>query len=173
MAVRRDEDGTMLADADTVDDAPENQPAAIAQRTADAIREALEGAGAVAPEFAYIGQRPMPFDGVPVTGYLPNVKGVYVCAMHPGVVLAAIVGQLASGEIVDGLPASALEACRPAHLTVQALLLMPWRAVRLDSIVSTIMHSTCHCCCASMSRHAPLKGAVAVFMCVRVHSNVR
>ena len=57
----------------------------------------------------------MPIDGVPVIGYLPQVSGVYICAMHPGVVLAAIVGQHASGEIVDGTPASALAACRPAR----------------------------------------------------------
>ena len=105
----------MLAAEDYVDDAPDNQPAAIAQRTASAIREELAGADAIAPAFACIGLRPMPLDGVPVIGYLPQVEGAYVCAMHPGVVLAAIVGQLASGEIVDGEPASALEACRPAR----------------------------------------------------------
>ncbi|WP_219118236.1 FAD-binding oxidoreductase [Janthinobacterium sp. UMAB-56] len=115
MEVRQDEDGTLLAAEDYVDDAPENQPAAIAQRTASAIREELAGAEALAPAFACIGLRPMPFDGVPIIGYLPTVKGVYVCAMHPGVVLAAIVGQLASEEIVDGQPASALEACRTAR----------------------------------------------------------
>ncbi|KAB8066922.1 NAD(P)/FAD-dependent oxidoreductase [Janthinobacterium violaceinigrum] len=115
MEVRQAEDGTMLAAEDYVDDAPENQPAAMAQRTASAIRRELEGAGAIAPEFACVGLRPMPFDGVPVIGYLPQVEGVYVCVMHPGVVLAGIVGQLASGEIVDGQPASAFEACRPAR----------------------------------------------------------
>jgi glycine/D-amino acid oxidase-like deaminating enzyme/RimJ/RimL family protein N-acetyltransferase len=115
MEVRQAEDGTMLAAEDYVDDAPENQPAAIALRTASAIREELEGAEAIAPAFACIGLRPMPIDGVPVIGYLPQVGGVYVCAMHPGVVLAAIVGELASGEIVDGAPASALAACRPAR----------------------------------------------------------
>ncbi|PJC99851.1 FAD-binding oxidoreductase [Janthinobacterium sp. BJB1] len=115
MEVRQAEDGTMLAAEDYLDDAPENQPAAIALRTASAIRDELEGAEAIAPAFAGIGLRPMPLDGVPVIGYLPNIKGVYVCAMHSGVVLAAIVGQLASGEIVDGQPAAALEACRPAR----------------------------------------------------------
>ena len=105
----------MLAAEDYVDDTPDNQPAAIAQRTASAIREELAGADAIVPEFACIGLRPMPLDGVPVIGYLPQVEGVYVCAMHPGVVLAAIVGQLASEEIVTGEPASALEACRPAR----------------------------------------------------------
>ncbi len=115
MEVRQAEDGTMLAAEDYVDDAPDKQPAAIAQRTASAIREELEGADAIAPAFACIGLRPMPIDGVPVIGYLPQVSGVYVCAMHPGVVLAAIVGQLASGEIVDDEPASTLAACRPAR----------------------------------------------------------
>jgi glycine/D-amino acid oxidase-like deaminating enzyme len=115
MEVRQDEDGTLLAAEDYLDDAPENQPAAMALRTASAIRSELEGADAIAPEFACVGLRPMPFDGVPVIGYLPQVEGVYVCAMHPGVVLAAIVGRLASEEIVTGKPASALEACRPAR----------------------------------------------------------
>lgn len=115
MEVRQAEDGTMLAAEDYVDDAAENQPAAMAQRTASAIRRELEGADTITPEFACVGLRPMPFDGVPVIGYLPQVEGAYVCAMHPGVVLAGIVGQLASGEIIDGQPASALEACRPAR----------------------------------------------------------
>jgi len=115
MEVRQAEDGTMLAAEDYVGDAPENQPAAMALRTASAIRDELEGAQAIAPEFAGVGLRPMPADGVPVIGYLPQVGGAYVCAMHPGVVLAAIVGELASGEIVDGQPAAALDACRPAR----------------------------------------------------------
>lgn len=115
MEVRQAEDGTMLAAEDYVDDAPENQPAAMAQRTASAIRKELEGAEAIVPAFAGIGLRPMPVDGVPVIGSLPQVGGMYVCAMHPGVVLAAIVGQLASGEIVTGEPASALQPCRPAR----------------------------------------------------------
>ncbi|WP_215409374.1 FAD-binding oxidoreductase [Janthinobacterium sp. JC611] len=119
MEVRQAEDGAMLAAEDYVDDTPENQPAAIAQRTAGAIRNELAGAEAIAPEFACTGLRPMPVDGVPVIGYLPQVEGVYVCAMHPGVVLAAIVGQLASGEIVTGEPASALAACRPARFQVR------------------------------------------------------
>ncbi|MED5595460.1 NAD(P)/FAD-dependent oxidoreductase [Janthinobacterium sp. P210006] len=115
MEVRQTDDGTMLAAEDYVDDAPENQPAAMAQRTASAIRRELEGADTITPEFACVGLRPMPFDGVPVIGYLPQVDGAYVCAMHPGVVLAGVVGQRVSGEIVDGQPASALEACRPAR----------------------------------------------------------
>ena len=105
----------MLAAEDYVDDAPENQPAAMAQRTASAIRSELEGAEAIEAAYACVGLRPIPADGVPVIGSLPNIEGAYVCVMHPGVVLAAIVGQLASEEIITGQPASALAACRPAR----------------------------------------------------------
>ncbi|APA68486.1 NAD(P)/FAD-dependent oxidoreductase [Janthinobacterium sp. 1_2014MBL_MicDiv] len=115
MEVRQGADGGLLAAEDYLDDTPENQPAAMAQRTAGAIRDELAGADAIEPEQACIGLRPMPADGIPVIGYLPQVDGVYVCAMHPGVVLAAIVGQLVSEEIVDGQPAAALSACRPAR----------------------------------------------------------
>lgn len=65
------------------------------------------------PEQASVGLRPMPADGIPIIGYLPKVDGVYVCAMHPGVTLAAIVGRLASEEIIDDKASSALCSCRP------------------------------------------------------------
>ena len=42
-----------------------------------------------------------------------GANGVYVCAMHPGVTLAAVVGRLAAEEIVDGTFAPALAPCRP------------------------------------------------------------
>lgn len=43
----------------------------------------------------------MPADGIPIISYLPKMGGVYICAMHPGVTLAAVVGRLASEEIID------------------------------------------------------------------------
>lgn len=115
MEVRQGPDGTLLAAEDYLDDAPENQPAAIALRTAKAICNELHGVVSIAPERACIGLRPMPADGIPIVGFLPNVGGVYVCAMHPGITLAAIVGRLASEEIIDGKVSSALYPCRPAR----------------------------------------------------------
>jgi len=115
MEVRQAADGSLLAAEDYVDDALENQPDAMARRTASTIRTELNGVDILASELACVGLRPMPLDGVPVVGPLPQVENVYACVMHPGVVLAAIVGQLASEEIIDGQAASALEACRPAR----------------------------------------------------------
>jgi glycine/D-amino acid oxidase-like deaminating enzyme len=116
MEVRQTDDGTLLAAEDYLDDAEENQPAAIALRTAKAIQSELRGAVCVEPELACIGLRPMTADGIPIIGYLPKVRGVYVCAMHPGVTLAAIVGRLASEEIIDAKASSALHPCRPGRL---------------------------------------------------------
>ncbi|MBJ2243661.1 MULTISPECIES: FAD-binding oxidoreductase [Pseudomonas] len=113
MEVRQEEDGTLLAAEDYLGDALDNQAEAIALRTAQAIRDELHGADSIEPELACVGLRPFPADGIPIVGYLPTVSGVYVCTMHPGVILAPIVGRLASEEIMDATLAPALGPCRP------------------------------------------------------------
>lgn len=113
MEVRQCADGTLLAAEDYLDNTPENRPQAIALRTARVIQNELDGVVAIEAEVACVGLRPMPEDGIPIIGYLPQINGVYICAMHPGVTLAAVVGRLVSEEIVDLKVAPALAACRP------------------------------------------------------------
>ena len=113
MEVRQTPEGALLAAEDYLDDALENQPSEIAQRTANAIKSELHGVVSLDLQSAHVGYRPMPADDLPIIGYLPQVGGVYVCVMHPGVTLAAIVGRLASEEIVDDQVSSALNPCRP------------------------------------------------------------
>ena len=113
MEVRQSSDGTLLAAEDYLDDAVENQPAAIALRTAKIIQNELHGVVSIDTGRVCVGLRPMPADGIPIIGYLPKVDGVYVCAMHPGITLAAAVGRLASEEIIDDKASSALCPCRP------------------------------------------------------------
>jgi glycine/D-amino acid oxidase-like deaminating enzyme len=84
-----------------------------ALRTANTIRHEFHGVDSIEPELACIGLRPIPADNLPIIGYLPNVEGVYICVMHPGVALAAIVGRLASEEITDGKTSAAFGPCRP------------------------------------------------------------
>ncbi|WP_419711013.1 NAD(P)/FAD-dependent oxidoreductase [Pseudomonas sp. NFX224] len=113
MEVRQTSDGALLAAEDYLDDTMENQPGAIALRTARTIQNDLHGVVSIHPERVCVGLRPMPADGIPIIGYLPKVGGVYVCVMHPGVTLAAVVGRLASEEIIDDEASSALCPCRP------------------------------------------------------------
>ncbi|MCW2100088.1 UNVERIFIED_ORG: glycine/D-amino acid oxidase-like deaminating enzyme [Pseudomonas psychrophila] len=111
--VRQAADGTLLAAEDYLDDSAENQPSAVAQRTARTIESELEGAVLSEPQLASVGLRPIASDRLPIIGYLPSVSGVYVCSLHPGVALAAIVGRLVSEEILDAKLSDALKACRP------------------------------------------------------------
>ncbi|MGO3028321.1 NAD(P)/FAD-dependent oxidoreductase [Pseudomonas helleri] len=113
MEVRQAADGTLLAAEDYLDDSAENQPSAVAQRTTKAIENELEGVVLSEPELACVRLRPISIDRLPIIGYLPNVSGVYVCTLHPGVALAAIVGRLVSEEILDAKLSDALAACRP------------------------------------------------------------
>ncbi|WP_339548272.1 NAD(P)/FAD-dependent oxidoreductase [Pseudomonas sp. RA_35y_Pfl2_P32] len=113
MEVRQEADGSLLAAEDYLGDALQYQPEAIARRTAKAIQKELHGADAIELELACVGLRPFPADGIPIVGYLPNVSGVYICTMHPGVILAPIVGRLASEEIIEGKVAPVLGPCRP------------------------------------------------------------
>ena len=115
MEVRQDADGALLAAEDYLGNAPHNQPDEIARRTAQVIQHELHGVTSIELQSACVGLRPVPVDGVPVVGYLPTVGGVYVCAMHPGVTLAAIVGRLASEEIVSGIASVDLGNCRPGR----------------------------------------------------------
>lgn len=115
MEVRQTADGTLLVAEDYRGDAVENHPSAIALRTGEAIRNELKGVRLLELQMACVGLRPIAVDGLPVIGYLPTVGGVYVCSMHPGVALAAIVGRLASEEILNGQAHASLLPCRPAR----------------------------------------------------------
>jgi glycine/D-amino acid oxidase-like deaminating enzyme len=48
-----------------------------------------------------VGWRPLPLDGLPVVGHVPDMPGIYLASMHSGVTLAPIVGHLAAMEILD------------------------------------------------------------------------
>ena len=54
----------------------------------------------------------MPSDGAPIVGFTPDAPGLYLAVMHSGVVMAPVVGRLATEEIVAGREAEALAPCR-------------------------------------------------------------
>ncbi len=62
-----------------------------------------------------IGQRPVPADGFPAIGAIPSLGNAYVAVMHSGVTLAALVGQLAAKELLDGANCPQLSDFRPSR----------------------------------------------------------
>jgi glycine/D-amino acid oxidase-like deaminating enzyme len=53
-------------------------------------------------EDVYIGWRPLPLDGHPVLGFVPNKRNVSIAITHSGVTLAPVIGQLMADMIVSG-----------------------------------------------------------------------
>lgn len=61
---------------------------------------------------ARIGVRSISTDGLPVTGFAPDVEGCYVLVSHSGVTLAPVLGRLVADEVLGGA-APALAPYRP------------------------------------------------------------
>lgn len=67
-------------------------------------------------EAARIGVRPMPSDGYPLVGWVPNRTGLYILCTHSGVTLAPLLGRLTAREILDGTSDARLSKFRPERL---------------------------------------------------------
>lgn len=72
-------------------------------------RRLLDGASRFMPRLkeatldrVTLGHRVLPADGQPIIGRVASRPGVYLAAMHSGITLAPIVGQLAAIELLDG-----------------------------------------------------------------------
>jgi glycine/D-amino acid oxidase-like deaminating enzyme len=69
------------------------------------LREAaryLPQLGSVAVEKVTLGWRVLPKDEFPIVGFADRCPNLYITAMHSGVTLAPLIGQLAAVEILDG-----------------------------------------------------------------------
>jgi glycine/D-amino acid oxidase-like deaminating enzyme len=72
-----------------------------------------------APEldFMTLGFRVLPADGLPVVGAGSRFGNVHVAAMHSGMTLAPIIGQLVALEVLDGVRTPYLADFRPARFS--------------------------------------------------------
>jgi glycine/D-amino acid oxidase-like deaminating enzyme len=88
-------------------------PEAAAKRCLTQVQRMLTGAEAMRLDGIGIGWRPIPSDGLPIVGFAPQIEGLYVTVMHPGVNLAPAIGRWAAAEILDEVSVSLLDAFRP------------------------------------------------------------
>jgi glycine/D-amino acid oxidase-like deaminating enzyme len=66
-------------------------------------------------ETVTLGHRVLPKDELPVVGFAPACPNLYIAAMHSGMTLSPIVGQLAATEILDRVQVDLLNPYRPAR----------------------------------------------------------
>ena len=87
----------------------------------------LPGIRGVAVERVTVGHRVMPVDEYPIVGFCDRCPNLYIAAMHSGVTLAPLIGQLAALEILDGARVSSLEPYRPVaiHRLIRRLIVKP------------------------------------------------
>lgn len=71
---------------------------------------ALEGFGLAE---VTLGQRVLPADAFPIVGHLPGSPNAYVAAMHSGMTMGPLIGELAATEILGGPKADLLATFRP------------------------------------------------------------
>jgi glycine/D-amino acid oxidase-like deaminating enzyme len=91
--------------------------AAHGNRILQKIAAAMPGARAAVLDRLTLGFRPMPTDGFPVIGPVPDVSDVYIAVTHSGVTLAPILGQYVSQEVLTGTRAADLAPYRPERFS--------------------------------------------------------
>lgn len=60
-----------------------------------------------------LGHRVLPQDGHPIVGFAERCPNLYITAMHSGITLSPLIGQLAAMEILDGSNVDLLTPFRP------------------------------------------------------------
>jgi glycine/D-amino acid oxidase-like deaminating enzyme len=68
-------------------------------------------------ETVTLGHRVLPQDGHPIVGFSERCANLYIAAMHSGITLSPLIGQIATAEILDGLQVDLLAPYRPARFT--------------------------------------------------------
>lgn len=60
-----------------------------------------------------LGHRVLPEDSFPIVGHLPGYANAYVAALHSGMTMAPIIGQLGAMELLNGIRSPLLDSFRP------------------------------------------------------------
>jgi glycine/D-amino acid oxidase-like deaminating enzyme len=79
-------------------------------RNAERFLDRLKGAHL---ENVTLGHRVLPQDGHPVVGFAERCPNLYITAMHSGITLSPLIGQVAATEILDGVAVDLLTPFRP------------------------------------------------------------
>ena len=82
-------------------DMPEEVREMHGERILGKIKDKLAGANDAAYDHMTLGYRPMPRDRLPIVGFCPGNRHVYIAVMHSGVTLAAIMGRYISHELLS------------------------------------------------------------------------
>jgi glycine/D-amino acid oxidase-like deaminating enzyme len=86
-------------------------------KNAEGYIEKLKG---IPVESVTLGYRVLPEDGFPIVGFPERRPNLYIAAMHSGMTMCPIIGQLAAMEILDGVTVDLLTSYRLSRFTKRA-----------------------------------------------------
>lgn len=107
-------DGTLILGGKAGGPAFLGDPAAAADRLLAEASDLLGGTDLRAVGWR-LGQRPIPRDGHPIVGTMPDAPELYAAVTHSGVTLAPGIAELAADEILEGREAPLLAPYRPSR----------------------------------------------------------
>ncbi|MEM1306342.1 MAG: FAD-binding oxidoreductase [Pseudomonadota bacterium] len=118
--VRQERDGTVIAAPDFSgapvagggETAAAIDPSAIATELRARLREWFSCPATPHVDVTTFGERPVPADGLPAIGRVPDREGLFVAVMHSGITLAPIVGLLGAREVLDDVDSDRLAPYR-------------------------------------------------------------
>jgi glycine/D-amino acid oxidase-like deaminating enzyme len=103
----------LVAAEDFVGEARDAGHRALGARVVAAIQERFAGADELRLEKIEVGERPLPADDLPIVGFDAERQGLYLAVAHPGVTLAAVIGEVAAAEILGADRSAIIGPCRP------------------------------------------------------------
>lgn len=109
----RQSDGSLLVAREYAGEITRSELRRTAQDTARRLGATFQGGQDARLIDVRVGQRPMPKDGLPIIGPLPEPSGVYVAVTHSGITLGPVTGRLVAAELVEAVPAEQLSGVRP------------------------------------------------------------
>lgn len=112
MEVRAFHDHQVRVAEDYIDDTTENSPEVIAQNALQIIQNNFAWSEQLTLDSYSVGIRPMPKDEMPIVGKVGDYSGLYLMAMHAGIVLSPLISRLAMNEIIHDQVEQDLEPYR-------------------------------------------------------------
>lgn len=97
LEIRQRDETTLLA-AEDVPEGFAGDPRELAVATLDAIRRSFTDTAGIRLDEAVIADRPVPADGRPLVGPVPERPGLHLAVAHPGVILSAEIGRRAAAD---------------------------------------------------------------------------
>jgi glycine/D-amino acid oxidase-like deaminating enzyme len=113
--IKQNPDGRIVTGTDFVGASKIDGSKEFGEKLLDNARRFLPRMKDATLETVTVGYRVLPKDDHPIVGFVEKCPNLYIAAMHSGITLSPLIGQVAAAEILDGVSVDLLELYRPSR----------------------------------------------------------